>query len=83
MVKRASEAYRIKQIVPEIDKKILASYERILKGKDGMALAAVHDYSCQGCFINLPPQVINEIKKHDHLVICESCARILYLEDEI
>ncbi|MDP3143113.1 MAG: C4-type zinc ribbon domain-containing protein [Candidatus Omnitrophota bacterium] len=76
-----------KQVIPEIDKKILASYERILRGREGMALAAVKDavkdYSCQGCFINVTAQVVNEIKKHDRLVICESCARILYLEDEL
>lgn len=72
-----------KQVIPEVDKKILASYERILKGREGMALAAVKDYSCQGCFINVTAQVVNEIKKHDRLVICESCARILYLEDEL
>jgi uncharacterized protein len=72
-----------KQIVPEADKKILASYERILKNREGLALVAVKDYACQGCFINVPPQVINEIKMHDRLVICESCARILYIEDDV
>jgi len=72
-----------KLITPEVDKKILSSYERILKGREGMALAAVKDYSCQGCFINVTAQVVNEIKRHDRLVICENCARILYLEDEL
>lgn len=72
-----------KQVTPEMDKKILASYERILKNREGLALVAVKDYACQGCFINVPPQVINEIKMHDRLVICENCARILYIEDDI
>jgi len=27
--------------------------------------------------------VINEIKMHDRLILCEMCARILYLEDDL
>ena len=65
-----------------IDLKILAQYERILKGRQGMALAAVADFSCQGCFMNITHQVINEIKMYDKIVTCGACQRILYLEDE-
>jgi len=72
-----------KQALPEIDKKILATYQRILKNRESEALVPVRDYACQGCFLNVPPQVVNEIKMHKHLVVCESCARILYLEDDL
>jgi uncharacterized protein len=71
------------QITPSIDKRIYAIYERILKGKDGLALVAVKDYSCQGCYIGVTSQVVNEIKMYDKIVTCESCARILYLEEEL
>lgn len=67
----------------EIDKKLLAAYERILKGRDGLGIVTVKDYSCQGCFMNVPAQVVNEIKMHDHLVFCENCTRILYLEEDL
>jgi predicted nucleic acid-binding Zn-ribbon protein len=72
-----------KQIVPEIDKKILAKYERILVNREGLAMVAVKNDSCQGCFMNVPAQVINEIKTHEKLIICEVCARILYLEEDL
>ncbi|MCM8770939.1 MAG: C4-type zinc ribbon domain-containing protein [Candidatus Omnitrophica bacterium] len=65
-----------------IDAKILAQYERILKNRQGMALAAVVNYSCQGCFMNVTHQIINEIKMYERLVTCGVCQRILYLEDE-
>lgn len=71
------------RIIPSIDKRIYSTYERILKGKDGLALVAVKDYSCQGCYIGVTSQVVNEIKMHDKIVTCESCARILYLEEEL
>ena len=72
-----------KQIVPNIDKKILAQYERVLKNREGLAMVSVKGSACQGCFLNVPPQVINEIKLKKSLVVCEACARILYLEEEI
>ncbi|MFH0876614.1 MAG: C4-type zinc ribbon domain-containing protein [Candidatus Omnitrophota bacterium] len=66
-----------------IDKKIFESYEHILHGKDGLALVRVENNSCQGCYMHVPPQVINEIKMHDRLITCEICARILYLEEDV
>ena len=75
------EAQR-KEITALVDKKVLVHYEKVLAGRDGVALSAVKGKSCQGCFMNLPPQVINEIKMKDKIVTCESCARILYIENE-
>lgn len=71
-----------KKLAAGIDKEVLSHYERILVNRAGLALVAVKNYACQGCFINLPPQVINEIRMKDKLIVCESCARILYIEDE-
>lgn len=71
------------QITPDIEKKILVLYERILKNREGLAMVPVKNNACQGCFLNVPPQVINEIKLKKDLVICEACARILYLEEEL
>ena len=65
----------------KVDKQVLKKYERILKGKDGLVLAAVTNDACGGCHMNLPPQVFVEIKMKEGLVFCESCSRILYLEE--
>jgi len=35
--------------------------------------------ACQGCNMNVPPQVINEVKMKNELIICENCSRILYI----
>lgn len=66
----------------EVDAKILAQYSRIIKGKESLALVKVENDSCQGCYMNVPPQVINEIKMNDKIVFCEMCARMLYIPDE-
>jgi predicted nucleic acid-binding Zn-ribbon protein len=68
-------------LAEKIDKAVLTKYDRILKGKDGLAVVPVIGGSCQGCFRILPSQVIHEIKMKKDLVVCESCARILYIEE--
>lgn len=65
----------------EIDPLILPRYERVLKLRNGSAVVLVRDGSCQGCFMNLPPQVIHLVHSAEEWVFCEQCARILYIED--
>jgi len=68
-------------LTTRVDPSILAKYERILANKDGLAMVKVQNDACQGCHINVPAQVINEIKLANGLVICENCSRILYIEE--
>ena len=69
------------ELASKIDKSVLGKYERILKGKNGLAMVPVRMDSCGGCHLNLPPQVINEIKMKKDIIFCESCARILYIKE--
>lgn len=71
------------QIIPEINPAQLNRYERILENKDGLALVPIKNHCCGGCFMNVPEQVINEMKMHDRFISCEMCARLLYLEDDL
>ncbi len=71
------------QITPEINPAYLSRYERILENKGGLALVPIKAHCCGGCFMNVPEQVIHEIKMHDRFISCEMCARILYLEDDL
>ena len=72
-----------RQIVPSIHPEYLARYERVLHNRDGLGLVPVKNHACGGCFMNVPDQVINQIKMYDQLVFCEMCARLIYLEDEL
>ncbi len=67
-----------KVFVPNVERRLLAQYERLLKGLEGLALVPVVHNSCGGCHMELPPQVVNETQLHDKWIVCESCARILY-----
>jgi len=70
-----------KQIIPDIDQKILQVYERILHSRDGLAMVAVKDNSCGGCHMLVPPQVINLIRMYERIITCEVCNRILYIKE--
>lgn len=69
-------------VIPGIDKKLLGKYDRILESRGGLAVAEVKQGACQGCFMNMPPQVINEIKLGESIVVCEMCNRILYINPD-
>ncbi|MHB8155262.1 MAG: zinc ribbon domain-containing protein [Candidatus Omnitrophota bacterium] len=74
------EAQR-KQIIPDIDPKMLQEYEKILHSRDGLAMVMVKDNSCGGCHMLVPPQVINLIKMYERIITCEVCNRILYIQE--
>lgn len=70
-----------KQASPDIDPKVLSQYERILASRDGLAIVIVKGNSCGGCNMFVPPQVINLIKMYEHIITCEMCNRILYIDE--
>jgi len=70
-------------ITPNIGKQVILRYEKILKNKDGLAIVHIEDGSCGGCHMNLPPQVVSDAKLREDIIICGSCLRILYIEDNV
>ncbi len=70
-------------IAPAVPKISLARYERVLQHTDGLAIVAVRKGVCVGCYMNVPAQVANQIKMSKELVFCETCARIIYLEEDL
>ncbi len=71
-----------KNISVRMNKYILSTYERVKKVKGGLAVVPVKKRACSGCYKSLPPQRIQEIKKGDALITCDSCGRILIWMDE-
>lgn len=87
-VKRLQERIRAcreerKKIAAGINGEALALYEKLLKSRAPMVLVAVDKETkvCKGCNIQLTDQVVSDLMMLDRLVTCETCARILYLEN--
>jgi len=64
-------------VISSIDRRFFASYERIRRGKDGIALAEIKNYTCNACYATIPAQTVVEVRKMDRLIYCEVCGRIL------
>ncbi|HBZ00885.1 MAG TPA: hypothetical protein DEO84_06140 [candidate division Zixibacteria bacterium] len=69
-------------LIKDINRQIVGVYERIRKGKGGMAVVPVRKRACSGCFKQIPPQRIQEIRRGDRIFACDSCGRILTWTDE-
>jgi len=66
-------------LAASVDEGLLTEYERIASKKGASALAAVVSNTCQGCFMQLPPQFGNVLRGGRQVVRCPSCGRLLYL----
>ena len=56
----------------------LSAYERIRKKWHGIVVAEATSGRCSACQIVLRPQFIQDLRRGDQLMFCESCGRILY-----
>jgi predicted nucleic acid-binding Zn-ribbon protein len=67
----------------ELPKGLLASYERIVKARNGTAVASVSAATgvCSGCRVSIRPQALMEVKHAEGLMTCESCGRYLYWQE--
>lgn len=69
-----------KRMAAKMDKEIFSTYERLITSpqKNGLAVVEMKEGFCQGCFVSLPPQRVNEVKRNSEIIFCEGCGRILY-----
>lgn len=70
-------------LMKDINKQIVGVYERVRRGKGGMAVVTIRKRACSGCFKQIPPQRIQEIRRGDRIFACDSCGRILTWSDEV
>jgi uncharacterized protein len=56
---------------------VLRHYDRVLKLRR-TALAEARDHKCSACQVMLRPQVYNDVRTNEQIMICDSCQRILY-----
>ena len=66
-------------IANTVEKPLLARYNRLKTMRKGFAVAEVQDGSCGGCRLQLPPQLVAEVRRGDELMDCSYCHRILFM----
>lgn len=78
---RAEVAAERERIAADAPEDLLPLYDRLMKTKNGMALAPLEDGKCQGCHMKLIPSTIASVHAEKEITRCEDCGRILYVEE--
>lgn len=73
-------ASRRQMIAAQIAGELISRYEMIFSRRGGTAVVEVSGGICQGCFMNIPPQLSNEIIRSEKVHLCPSCQRILFVK---
>lgn len=74
-----AERQRLAALLPQ---ELMAKYQRIAGGRNGLAVVPVKDGTCGGCFANLPTKVTVEVHAMEEIITCEACGRILVWPNE-
>lgn len=69
------------QLRSQLDAAALRQYDRLRSTRGGLAVAGVKQRTCQGCRVSLTAAYEQRLRHGDALVTCQSCGRILYLDD--
>ncbi len=70
------------EMYKSIPKELVDRYEEVSKRRQEKPVALVKNKVCTGCRVGISVFVMRELKKGDRPIQCESCGRILYLENE-
>jgi predicted nucleic acid-binding Zn-ribbon protein len=74
---------RRQNIASQVTGDLISRYELLFARRGGMAVVEVAGGICQGCYMNIPPQLWNEIIKSEKVNLCPNCQRILYYKPAI
>lgn len=66
------------QLVEKIPDESLPLYERLMKSKNGLALAEMKDGKCEGCHMKLIASTVAAVHAEKTVSRCENCGRILF-----
>jgi predicted nucleic acid-binding Zn-ribbon protein len=65
-------------LVKQLESKLYQLYSTLKEKRHGVGVVSVRRETCQGCFVNIPPQMFIEVQKNSDIIRCPNCNRILY-----
>ena len=66
----------------QIESNLIKLYNTLKEKRQGVGVVNVKKETCQGCFVNIPPQMFIEVQKTNAIIRCPNCNRILYWEGD-
>ena len=90
--KKDAELDRIKQelgvlvakrenVSGQLDRVIMQRYEKVAGSRDGRAVVMLQGSICLGCFQQILPQMVIDVKIGESIQQCSNCIRFLYWEE--
>lgn len=77
-VEVATERAKLAAAAPQ---DLLPLYDRLMRSKDGRALAPLDEGKCGGCHMKLIASTVINAQAGEEITRCEDCGRILYCEE--
>ena len=71
-----------RQRASQVERGLLERYTRLKNARKDQALAAIKGGMCAGCRLQIPPQLVAEVKRSQDLHTCPYCHRMLFWEGE-
>jgi predicted nucleic acid-binding Zn-ribbon protein len=66
----------------ELHSDMIKRYESIKNIRNGLAVVPAWKEVCQGCHMNIPPQMYIELQRDSDIRYCPQCNRIIYWENQ-
>ncbi len=79
----AAKEVEREQAFSGLTKNLAESYKKLRNGYRGAAVVPIRKEQCVGCHMKVSQNLINEVRRGQKLMTCESCSRIVYLEEAI
>jgi predicted nucleic acid-binding Zn-ribbon protein len=79
-LKRQTERREV--LSKQLDSSLFKLYNMLKEKRQGVGVVNVKNETCQGCFVNIPPQMYIEVQRNSDLIRCPNCNRILYWDGD-
>ena len=70
-------------LLTSLEKRVYHRYSMLKSSLKLVVVATVQGETCQGCQLQIPPQLVASVKRADELLTCPYCHRILYYEEAL
>lgn len=78
---RAEVLVEREKLAADVPEGLMPLYQRLMKTKDGLAIAPMRDGKCGGCHMKLIASTVMKVHSGREIAQCEDCGRILYADD--
>ncbi|RYD22553.1 MAG: hypothetical protein EOP88_07600 [Verrucomicrobiaceae bacterium] len=69
------------RLVTNVPESIIPLYNKLMKSKDGLAVAPMREGKCGGCHMKLIASTVMKVNSAKEIAQCENCGRILHADD--